>query len=156
MDLQEILEILGIFVLSAIKFGIAGVPAAVFAELSVFKALTVTISGGFVGTLFFVYLSEWMLGFFSRIKKKYFFTNSPLPRKKFTKTNRLIINLKMKFGLAGLAIITPLLLSIPLGTFLAMRYYSNKQKIISYMFVSIFGWAIILYFFFHSFYNLLL
>ena len=152
MNLKEVLELLGIFGLSALKFGIAGVPAAVFAQLSIFEALTVTISGGFAGTLFFAYLSEWIINLFEKVKRKHFPVSGTA--KKFTKTNRLIIYLKTKMGLAGLAIVTPLLLSIPLGTFLAIRYYSNKQKIITYMFISIFAWAIILYFFYNYFYKI--
>ena len=132
MDLREFLELLAIFGLSAIKFGIAGVPAAVFAQLSVFKALTVTISGGFTGTIVFTYLSEWIIKGFRIIRNKFFPVSTPKPKIKFTRTNRLIVSLKTKFGLTGLAIITPLLLSIPLGTFLAIKYYPNKQKIISH------------------------
>ena len=154
LNFREIIELLGIFALSAVKFGIAGVPAAVFAELSVFKALTVTISGGFAGTLFFAYLSEWVIKGFIKIRNKHFPVSNPIAKKKFTRTNKLIVFFKNKFGLTGLAIVTPLLLSIPLGTFLAVKYYSNKQRIISYMFISIFLWAIILYFFFNFFYQL--
>lgn len=156
MNLKEFLELLTIFGLSAIKFGMAGVPAAVFAQLSVFKALTVTISGGFAGTLFFTFLSEWSLEKFRKIKEKYFPVTNKKSKKIFTKSNRLIVAFKVKFGLIGLAIITPLILSIPLGTFLAIKYYSNKQKIIVYMFTSISIWAIVLYFFLHYFHSKLL
>lgn len=156
MGTKEFIEIAGVFGLSAIKFGVAGVPAAVFAKLSFFKALTVTVTGGYAGVLFFTYLSDRLIRFFHKVNNRFFKKENQVPKKKFTKTNRLIIIVKQKFGLAGLAIVTPLILSIPLGIFLAVRYYHNKQKIVSYMFVSIFAWAILLYFFYHFIYHRIL
>lgn len=151
MDWKDILEILGIFTLSAVKFGIAGVPAAVFAQYSFFKTITITVSGGIAGAIFFTFLSEWLIK-----KSKQIIAKKITPqkvKKKFTKTNKIIVLVKTKFGLTGISIITPLFLSMPLGVFLAVRYFHNKQKIISYMSVSILCWAIILYFFYHFFYS---
>jgi hypothetical protein len=151
--MKEVLEVLGIFALSAVKFGIAGVPAAVFAKFSFFKTMVVTVSGGLVGTLFFTYLSDWVLDGIERIRLK-FRKGKPAPKKKlFTRSNRMLVKVKAKFGLIGLAVITPLILSIPLGAFLAVRYYHNKQKIILFMSVSIFCWALLLYFFYNFFYS---
>lgn len=149
MDTKSILEILGIFALSAVKFGIAGVPAAVFAQFSFFKSLAVTIGGGVTGTIVFTYLSDAIIKGYTNFKLRFFppKEGKPLP-KKFTRANRLIVFVKKKFGLIGLSIITPLLLSIPLGVFLAVRYYSNKEKIILAMSISICFWAFLLYFFY--------
>lgn len=148
---EEIVTLIGVFLLSAVKFGIGGVPAAVFAEYSFFKSLVVTISGGVFGTFFFAFFSEWVnkkLATFSSKNKK------PKPKKKFTHMNKIIVYVKKYFGLIGISIITPLILSIPLGVFLAIRYYKDKQKVISYMIISIIAWSIILYFVYHSFRNL--
>lgn len=152
MDGQHIFEILGIFALSAVKFGIAGVPAAVFAKFPFFKAVSVTASGGIVGTIVFTYLSEGIINLYHRIKQRLTKKKSK-PPKKFTRANRLVVLTKKKFGLIGLSIITPLLLSIPLGVFLAVRYYENKEKIIFSMSLSICAWAVILYFFYNYFYE---
>lgn len=149
---QYLLEILGIFLLSAVKFGIAGVPAAVFAGFSFFKTVTVTTTGGIVGTVFFTFLSKWFIDFYHRMKEK-IFGKKVKKKKVFTRTNRLIVTVKMKFGLLGLSILTPSLLSFPLGVFLAVRYYHNKQKIITYMSISTFLWSVILYFFYNGLYE---
>ena len=151
MDAKEFFEILGIFWLSAIKFGLAGVPTAVFAKFSFFKAITVTSCGGFTGTVVFTYLFDWAIRSAQKMRQKYRKT----PRKNFTTTNRFIVKVKQKFGLTGLAIITPLILSIPLGCFVAVRYFENKRKIVTYMFVSIFTQSIILFLFYNYFYNLI-
>lgn len=147
---EEIATLIGVFLLSAVKFGIGGVPAAVFAEYSFFKSLAVTVSGGVFGTFFFTFFSEWINKKLATLASK-----NKKPKKKFTYMNKIIVYVKKYFGLIGISIITPLLLSIPLGVFLAMRYYKDKQKVISYMIISIFSWAIILYFVYHSFRNLL-
>jgi hypothetical protein len=136
----DLWQIILIFLTSAVKFGLGGVPAAVIAELPFFEAMTVTISGGIAGTFFFTYLSEGVLRLINRMR------GSKKPRKKFTRMNRLIVRVKRGFGLIGLAVITPAILSIPLGCFLAVRYYPNKQQIILYMSVSVVVWAAALYY----------
>lgn len=146
---EEIAKLIGVFLLSAIKFGIGGVPAAVFAEYSFFKSLAVTVSGGVFGTFFFAFFSEWV-----NKKIALFSFKSKNPKKKFTTGNKIIVYVKKYFGLVGISIITPLFLSLPLGVFLAMRYYKDKQKVISYMIVSIIFWAVVLYYFYTSFKNL--
>lgn len=143
----EILKILSVFLLSAVKFGIGGVPAAVFANFPFFKAMLITISGGMTGVVVFAYLSDW-------INHKLQKMGSGKPKKKFTLTNKTIVYVKKYFGLIGLSIITPLVLSIPLGVFLAVRYYHDKNKVIRYMFISITLWAVLLFYVLHTFRNL--
>lgn len=155
MDTKEIFEILGVFLLSTIKFGLAGVPTAVFAKFSFFKAITVTSCGGFMGTIVFTYLSGWLIRQSKKIREKYFGEANKKSAKQFTRTNKIIVTVKRKFGLTGISIITPLVLSIPLGCFIAVRYFSDKKKIITYMFVSIFIQSIVLFLFYHSFYKLI-
>lgn len=145
---SEILKILSIFLLSSVKFGIGGVPAAVFANFPFFKAMLITISGGMTGVVVFTYLSDWVE---HKLEKMFPRKN----KKKFTLTNKIIVYVKKYFGLVGIAIITPLILSIPLGVFIALRFYHHdKNKIIRYMLVSITAWAVIIYFVLNNFRNL--
>ena len=142
----DLLKIISVFLLSSVKFGLGGVPAAIAAGFDFFKAITVTVSGGITGAFVFTFLSEWILKGFQRLRAKLF--GEPRKKKLFTRMNRLIVFVKIKFGLIGLAIITPSILSLPLGCFLAVRYYHNKQQILLYMSVSVVIWALILYFFY--------
>lgn len=142
----DLLKIISVFLLSTVKFGLAGVPAAIAAGFPFFKAITVTVSGGVTGAFVFTYLSEWIIIGFGKLRVKLF--GPPKPKKKFTRMNRLIVTVKRKFGLMGLSIITPSILSLPLGCFLAVKYYHNKQKILLYMSVSVIVWALVLYFFY--------
>lgn len=148
---HEIKQILGIFTLSTVKFGFGGVPWAVFAHYKFFKAVTITTAGGVTGSILFANISEWALDGWYKFRQKY------LPyRKSKNKTildSKFVHKVKDKWGLAGIAFFTPIILSIPIGTMLAVRFYNDKQKVISYMLISIAIWDVVLYFTYDHFYN---
>jgi hypothetical protein len=60
----------------------------------------------------------------------------------------LVDKIRNKYGLLGIIILTPILLSIPLGTMLANRYYSTKKRIPLYLIISVICWSFILTSFF--------
>jgi uncharacterized membrane protein len=131
-------EIVSVFLLSSVKFVFGGVPLALGLGFSFFKAVTVTSLGGFIGIVFFVFLSEKLIENVKKIKEK----KQIASKKIFTKKNKMIVKVKHRFGLVGIALLTPFLISIPLGCYLAVRYFKNKQRIIAYMFASILFWSI--------------
>jgi len=134
-------EIVIIFLVSTVKFVFGAVPMALAAGFSFFEAVTVTSLGGFTGVTIFVFMSEKIV---ARIKRRKLekLHDHPTNKKKFTRKNKVIVWVKMRFGLAGIAFLTPLLLSIPIGCFLAVRYFKHKQKILVYMFCSILFWSV--------------
>jgi hypothetical protein len=150
---NELKQAFGIFTLSTVKFGFGGVPWAVFAHLPFFKAVTLTTAGGVTGSILFANISEWALDGWTKFRTRY------LPYRKNPRKNildsKFVQTVKNKWGLAGLAFFTPIVLSIPIGTMLAVRFYNDKQKVISYMLVSIAIWDVALYFFYNHFYNVL-
>jgi uncharacterized membrane protein len=131
-------EIVSVFLLSSVKFVFGGVPLALGLGFSFFKAVTVTSLGGFIGIVFFVFLSEKLIKNVKKLKEK----KHIAPTKIFTKKNKIIVQVKHRFGLTGIALLTPFLISIPLGCYLAVRYFKNKQRIIAYMFASILFWSV--------------
>lgn len=62
----------------------------------------------------------------------------------FIHKNRRIVWLWKHYGLIGIALFTPILLSIPIGTFIATRLVHNKKKIILYMFISVLFWSVLM------------
>jgi hypothetical protein len=142
-----------IFVLSALKLGFGGVPAAIIAQFPFFKAITITTGGGVAGAVVFANISQWALDNWHKMRIKYF----PYRRNNSTPMheNKFISWIKTKWGLAGIAFFTPFLLSIPIGTAIAVHFYRDKQKVISYMFISIAAWDIFFYFFYHNFYHII-
>lgn len=63
-------------------------------------------------------------------------------KKIFTKKNRKIVTVWKKYGLIGIAFLTPVILSIPIGTIIANNLVDDKRKIFLYMFVSILFWSL--------------
>jgi hypothetical protein len=49
-------------------------------------------------------------------------------KKKFTKTNRLIIRLKMRFGIYGICFWAPFFFSVPLGSIVVAKFYGKLGK----------------------------
>ncbi len=141
--MESWLEIITVFLLGTVKFVFGAVPLALSFGFSFFEAVVVTTLGGFTGVLAFVALSDIILRKLKerRLKRKH--TQELSPKKKiFSKKNRLIVHVKHRFGLLGIAVLTPLLFSIPVGCFLAIRYFKDKQRIIIYMFASILFWSV--------------
>jgi hypothetical protein len=137
-------EIISVFLLSTVKFVLGGIPLAVVVyQFPFFESVTVTTLGGCTGATFFVYSSDFLIAYFKRkrIEKKTVST-----KKKFTRTNKIIVIVKHRFGLLGIALLTPLLLSIPIGCFLAVRYFKEKQRILIYMFGSVLFWSVTMYY----------
>jgi hypothetical protein len=136
-------EILSVFLLSTVKFVFGGVPMALAFKFSFLEAVVVTSLGGFTGVITFVTLSEKLLNYINKRKAKNKVKNSETPeKKKFTFRNKTIINVKTKFGLIGFAFLVPFFIPIPLGCFLAVRYFNDKKRIISYLFGAILFWSI--------------
>jgi len=123
--------------------------------LNFVQTLLSTTSGGIVGVVVFFFLSRWMLMLYSRYFFFYFHlirvniyrslnitVPKFIPARRFTKRNRFIIKLVRKYGLFGIVILTPVLLSIPVGTFIATRYYSSNRYLLFYLSGSVLFWSL--------------
>lgn len=133
----EILRIIGLILFSSVKFLFA--PATVYLSGYTFwQTLLITIIGGFIGVLTFFFAGRAM---FSWINERF---NGKKPRKNFSKKNRLLIKVKSSWGLIGLAIISPSLISIPLGSLLAARYFRHDRRTIPVFFGAVVLWSLVL------------
>lgn len=63
-------------------------------------------------------------------------------RKVFSKSARRYVAIVRKYGLTGLALLTPTLLSIPIGTILARKFFPNRTKVFLYLSGSVILWAV--------------
>lgn len=133
----EILRIIGLILFSSVKFLFA--PATVYLSGYTFwQTLLITIVGGFIGVLTFFFAGRAM---FSWINERF---SAKKPRKNFSKKNRLLIKVKSSWGLIGLAIISPSLISIPLGSLLAARYFRHDRRTIPVFFGAVVLWSLVL------------
>lgn len=139
MDYAAITEFILIFVFAATKFAMAvGYMLLPTTGYNYTEIVITLILGGTTGVVFFYYATGWLNALIDKL----------LPKKKkkkvFTKGNRRFIKIKNKYGLIGISALTPILLSIPLGCFLASRFYKGKKTTIPIMLVGILFWAFVL------------
>ncbi len=153
----KIFKLLQIILISAVKFMFAPL-ISLKMGFSYFQTILYTTIGGILGVLFFFflsnliirlykqYLAKYIKDLFRKIRKKKHIVSPAAvkTRKKFTKKNRFIIFVKSKFGMIGIIILTPTILSIPIGTFLASKYYSNKKALLVYLSISVAIWSFVL------------
>lgn len=126
-----------------------GMPAVVvYFRFDFFYSFVFAAGSGIAGSIIYTYLSYYIIQLWNKIKKRLF----PSPTKIFTPQNRRIIKIKNRFGLWGIAMLSPVLLSIPLGAFLGEKFFKNKKKVMLYLIASVLFWFLILYILMKFFY----
>jgi hypothetical protein len=118
-------------------------PVAIVAmKMSFAKTLLCTNIGGILGVLTFTFFSKFLL----YIWNKYYPENWKLLKKKrklFNKRNRRIVNIKVKYGLTGIVLLNPILLSIPISSFLVTKYYGRKTSNLVYLVAGQILWSFV-------------
>jgi hypothetical protein len=129
--------------LTCIFFFKFGVPTAIaFYGNNFISFFLVCTAGGVTGNILFTYLSAAILKKIHDYRaKRNLIHKKPI----FTKFNRRVIRIKQRFGLYGIAFITPVFLSTPLGAFLAERFFRDKKKIILFLSISTIFWELLFY-----------
>ena len=167
--IENLLRAIVIILLSSVKF-VAGPTVVYFNEkydFSFLKTNFYTITGGMLGVAIVLYLSPFIMKLWYWLKhlihefmhpRDYYFseptvdTNHPVEvhynyvqnkkqKKLFTPRNRRIIRVWKKYGLWGVAWLTPILLSIPVGTFIMTRLERKKKKIVFKLLIAIVVWS---------------
>ncbi|MBE2246407.1 MAG: hypothetical protein IAE67_04065 [Candidatus Competibacteraceae bacterium] len=136
-------ETLLFVLLASVKFAIATPFYILENKLGFGEALLFGISSGAFGILTFMFLSTALLKAWEWLMKKLGFRKHPKPKKIFTKKNRMLVRMKNKYGLPGIALLSPIIISIPVGTFLAVRYFRNKKKVFAFLLGGVIFWSLI-------------
>ena len=135
--MNDLLKIVFLIGFSGVKFAMA-FPYAFALSLTFYEVFFYTSFGGVLGVIFFSNFSEFIIGAWAKL----------FPRKKkkrvITKKNRMVVKTWKRFGLPGIALLTPILLSIPIGTFIVVRYNEPKKRIYLFMTAAVVFWSLIL------------
>jgi len=131
---EEILKAIPVYFSSMIKF-IFGPLGGYAAGLELITTILATVAGMMTVVLSFTYAGNWIR---EKVIKRFFGK-----RKKFSVSNRKFVGIWKKYGLVGVAALTPILLTPIGGTLLAISSGSPKEKIIFFMFVSASVWSVI-------------
>ncbi|MDP3929287.1 MAG: hypothetical protein Q8R57_09715 [Bacteroidota bacterium] len=135
--MEIILKMLTVMLWSAVKY-IVGISFAIGFGFSPIEILLLTIGGGMLGVLVYLYLWALILSIFYR-----FFPKKPKPIKFKFLTRKLVVFIR-KYEVWGIAFLTPLLLTPPLGTILAASIEPNKWRIKMIMLLSFSFWTILI------------
>jgi len=153
-----LVQILLAILFSSFKFA-ATFPLVILQfKFSFLETVLWTNVGGIAGIYFFAFLSGKVIAWWNRNFGKTRSKNAwkeEQPKKVFTKRTRRIIRIKQQYGLIGIALATPFLLSIPVGVFLAVRYYRSSSVKFIYLIASNVVWSVI-YTGFYMFWNVLI
>jgi hypothetical protein len=118
-------------------------PVAIYVmRMSFIETLIYTNLGGIIGTFVSVYFS----GFLLKVWNNYWPEEFKLKRKKrriFTKRNRFFVKIRLKYGLFGIVVLSPVLLSIPLGSFLTVKYYGLKKENVIWLIAGQVFWSVV-------------
>ncbi|PKP21327.1 MAG: hypothetical protein CVU05_07045 [Bacteroidetes bacterium HGW-Bacteroidetes-21] len=126
-------EIVLVFLISTVKF-VFSFPLAAGFNFDFLLTFLVTTTGGVAGIFFFAFISKELILFWNWVVNKYskkkdisqvektentVIKPTPISRK------RKYVRWKNGIGLYGISLLTPLIISIPIGTFLIVRFYGR-------------------------------
>jgi membrane protein DedA with SNARE-associated domain len=132
---EEILKAITLVYLpSMIKF-VFGPLAGYGAKLSIVTTIIATVAGTMTIVLLFSFAGDWIR---EHIINRFF-----PKRKRFSERNRKFVTIWKKYGVAGVAFLTPLALTPIGGTLIAISFGSPRNKLILYMLISASAWATI-------------
>lgn len=123
-------------------------PVAVYAmNMSFAETIFYTNLGGLTGVIFFAFLSQKLIIIWvNKIRPALALKQKTKPI--FTKRRRKFIRIKNAYGLAGIVLLNPIILSIPISTFLVVRYYGRKKRHLFYLVAGQIAWSVIYTFFY--------
>ena len=130
---EELLKAIPVVLSSMLKFILGPLEGYGF-KLHFVTTYCSTILGMMISVVIITYFGDWLR---HTVLKNYFERRQANPPKgKFT-------NMFLKYGLGGIAFLTPLFLTPIGGTILAIGLGKPKEKILLYMLISAVTWALV-------------
>lgn len=118
-------------------------PLAIYVmKMSFTETLFYTNVGGIIGAVVFVFFSDLLI----RMYNKYWPESLKIKRKAkriFTKRNRLLVKIRKRYGLYGIVVLSPVILSIPVGSFLMVKYYGTHKSNIIWLIAGQVFWSLV-------------
>jgi membrane protein DedA with SNARE-associated domain len=134
---EELVRAIPVFLSSALKF-ILGPLEGYGLKLHFLTTVIATISGMMVSVVAFTFFGEWL----RTVLFKRFFQKKDTDQNSEKKKNRFS-GFITKYGLGGVAFLTPVFLTPIGGTILAVSLSKSKKRILLYMLISASFWALV-------------
>lgn len=126
----RLLKYLSIFLMSGFKF-MVGVGMSMAMKLSFWEQFLITTSGGIAGVVFFTYLGDKVRSWIARRRGR--------PVQSFS--SQKWARFWEKYGLWGVAWLTPPILSPPIGTAIALAFGSPRRQIATRTSIAMVVWG---------------
>jgi membrane protein DedA with SNARE-associated domain len=132
---EEILKAIPVYLSSMLKF-ILGPISGYAAGLNLVTTILATVAGMMTIVLAFAFFGNWI---HDKVINRFF------KRKRATSSERKrkLLTIWKKYGIAGVAALTPLILTPIGGTLIAISFGTPRDKLIFYMFLSAAAWAVV-------------
>jgi hypothetical protein len=118
-------------------------PVAIYGmNMSFLETLIYTNIGGIIGVLFFAFLSHKIIIAWDKYVSPRFFGWSK-PRTVFTKKRRWFIRIKNQYGLPGIILLNPIIISIPISTFLVVKFYGKRKTYLGWLVIGQIVWSFV-------------
>jgi hypothetical protein len=167
--MEFIFKYLNVMAIASVKFFWA-TPYAYLFSLNKVETFVMIQLGGLLGFLFFYAFFSFILKELKLVWPAIYFVTPRifkvrfeqwlderryrrLTANKFTRSNKMIARIRSKYGMPGIVILTPVILSIPIGAFLGTKYFHHRKSFIPWMLLSIFSWGIVSVFLFGIFWH---
>lgn len=144
--MQAVLAALTVIFTAMVKFLFAGLVSYGMGHGFVETLLYMAIGGG-VGMCLFYFAGRGMMEWFRLryLRRSEARQEKGLPRKRvFTRTNRLIVRIKQRYGIIGLSAFAPPTLSIPVTAVLAAKYFRHERRTLPILLLSVLVWSVVL------------
>ncbi len=167
--MEYILKLLNVSFVASIKY-FWSTPYAYLLNMNAWEALLCIEIGGIAGFLLYYYFFRFLLAelkllwpvvyYFTPVMFKVRFEQwrdrrrkRRVTMKKFTSRNKFIVKIRRRYGMWGIIVLSPIILSIPIGALLGTKYFAHRHSFIPYMILSISVWGVISMAFFSIFMN---
>jgi len=123
-----------VYFLSGLKF-VFGPAFGVANDLPLPVIIILTALGMITTIYLFTFFGNELRRFFSRFRKN---------KRIFSKKSRRFVKIWRRFGLKGICLLTPLVLTPPGGGLLVNLLGTNRRMILKWMWISALGWSTII------------
>lgn len=134
---EVFLQYLSVAALSSLKV----LPGLALAMVYKFNGLEIFVTvgtGGIAGTTVFTFLGERIRKWLKKRRK----ARSKGKKRSFNiRKARRILRIWHKFGLLGIAVLTPPIFSPALGSIIAVAFRESRKRILLFMYISVLSWA---------------
>jgi hypothetical protein len=138
---EEILKAIPVYFSCMLKF-ILGPIGGYASGLNLVTTILTTVFGMMTVVVLFTYFGNWLrTKVFHRFRRNK--SKSEARHKRSEARNKRFANIWKRYGLTGIALLTPIILTPIGGTLLAISSGSPKEKIIFYMFISASVWSVL-------------